>query len=163
MSDITWLKVTKFQQPLLITLGVADEKPEGPKSRRRPPPAEDRLNYIPVISTGWFPHKLSAVAQWLSNANAWLQNYLLQNYVLNNGVPSTCGRQPKKLCLHSKAKFGPSSTTQGWHILFFSRSAHKICSHCGHPNLSATSVLHKCPKRRSWQKVKSVSTSFRKS
>ena len=29
MSHIISLKVTKFQQPLLITLGVADEKPEG--------------------------------------------------------------------------------------------------------------------------------------
>ena len=28
MSHIISLKVTKFQQPLLITLGVADEKPE---------------------------------------------------------------------------------------------------------------------------------------
>ena len=29
MSHIISLKVTKFQEPLLITLGVADEKPEG--------------------------------------------------------------------------------------------------------------------------------------
>ena len=29
MSPIISLKVTKFQQPLLITVGVADEKPEG--------------------------------------------------------------------------------------------------------------------------------------
>ena len=29
MSHIISLKVNKFQQPLLITLGVADEKPEG--------------------------------------------------------------------------------------------------------------------------------------
>ena len=29
MSHIISLKVTKFQQPLPITLGVADEKPEG--------------------------------------------------------------------------------------------------------------------------------------
>ena len=41
MSHIIWLKVTKFQQPLLITLGVADETPEGAKSP--PPPAEDRV------------------------------------------------------------------------------------------------------------------------
>ena len=66
----------------------------------------------------------------------------------------------KKLCLHFKAKFGPASTTQEWHILFHSRSVSKICSHCGHPNCSATGVLHKCPKRQSWQKVKSVPTSF---
>ena len=38
MSHIISLKVTKFQQPLLITLGVEDEKPEGgPKS---PPPRD---------------------------------------------------------------------------------------------------------------------------
>ena len=38
MSHIISLKVAKFQQPLLITLGVADEKPEGgPKS---PPPRD---------------------------------------------------------------------------------------------------------------------------
>ena len=37
MSHIILLKVTKFQQPLLITLGVADEKPEGD------PSPEDRV------------------------------------------------------------------------------------------------------------------------
>ena len=43
MSHIISLKVTKFQQPLLITLGVADEKPEGePKSP--PPPRDIGLN-----------------------------------------------------------------------------------------------------------------------
>ena len=31
MSHIILLKVTKFQQSLLITLQVADEKPEGQK------------------------------------------------------------------------------------------------------------------------------------
>ena len=62
-------------------------------------------------------------------------------------VPSACGGQSKKLCLDFEAKFGPSSATQGWHILFHSRSAHKICSHCGHPSRSATGVLHKCPKK----------------
>ena len=36
MSHIISLKVTKFQQPLLITLGVADEKPEG--GAKSPPP-----------------------------------------------------------------------------------------------------------------------------
>ena len=39
MSHIISLKVTKFQQPLLITLGVADEKPEGAK--KPPPPPRD--------------------------------------------------------------------------------------------------------------------------
>ena len=41
MSHIIWLKVTKFQQPLLITLRVADEKPEG--GGKKPPSAEDRV------------------------------------------------------------------------------------------------------------------------
>ena len=36
MSHIISLKVTKFQQPLLITLGAADEKPEG--GQQAPPP-----------------------------------------------------------------------------------------------------------------------------
>ena len=35
MSHIISLKVTKFQQPLLITLGLADEKPEGGKPPTR--------------------------------------------------------------------------------------------------------------------------------
>ena len=35
LSHIISLKVTKFQQPLLITLGVADEKPEG--GQKAPP------------------------------------------------------------------------------------------------------------------------------
>ena len=39
MSHIISLKVTKFQQPLLITLGVADEKPEG--GQKEPPPPRD--------------------------------------------------------------------------------------------------------------------------
>ena len=39
MSHIIWLKVTKFQQPLL---GVEDEKPEGGQ-KAPPPPAEDRV------------------------------------------------------------------------------------------------------------------------
>ena len=42
MCHIISLKVTKFQQPLLITLGVADEKPEG--GQKAPPPALDRVN-----------------------------------------------------------------------------------------------------------------------
>ena len=36
MSQIISLKVTNFQQPLLITLGVADEKREG--GQKAPPP-----------------------------------------------------------------------------------------------------------------------------
>ena len=39
MSHIISLKVTKFQQPLPITLGVADEKPEG--GAKSPPPQEE--------------------------------------------------------------------------------------------------------------------------
>ena len=39
MSHIIPLKVAKFQQPLLITLGVADEKPEG--GPKKPPPPRD--------------------------------------------------------------------------------------------------------------------------
>ena len=41
MSHLISLQVTKFRQPLLITPGVADEKPEGGK---KPPPPEDRVN-----------------------------------------------------------------------------------------------------------------------
>ena len=37
ISHIISLKVTKFQQPLLITLGVADEKPEGGQKAPSPP------------------------------------------------------------------------------------------------------------------------------
>ena len=40
MSHIISAKVTKFQKPLLITVGVADEKPEG---GQKAPPAEDRV------------------------------------------------------------------------------------------------------------------------
>ena len=36
ISHIISLKVTKFQQPLLITLGVADEKPEGGGGKKPP-------------------------------------------------------------------------------------------------------------------------------
>ena len=39
MSHIISLNVTKFQQPLLITLGVADEKPEG--GGKKPPLPRD--------------------------------------------------------------------------------------------------------------------------
>ena len=39
MSRIISLKATKFQQPLPITLGVADEKPEG--GQKAPPPPRD--------------------------------------------------------------------------------------------------------------------------
>ena len=42
MSHIISLKVTKFQQPLLITLGVADEKPEG--GQKAPPPRDIGLS-----------------------------------------------------------------------------------------------------------------------
>ena len=45
MSHIISLKVTKFQQPLLITLGVTDEKPEGVK-KPPPPPAKDRVKVL---------------------------------------------------------------------------------------------------------------------
>ena len=34
---------------------------------------------------------------------------------------------------------------------FYSQPLYKICSHCGHPNRSATCVLLKCPKRCSLQ------------
>ena len=37
MSQIISLKVTNFQQPLLITLGVADEKREGGQKALPPP------------------------------------------------------------------------------------------------------------------------------
>ena len=37
MSHIISLKVTKFQQPLLITLRVADEKPERGGGKKPPP------------------------------------------------------------------------------------------------------------------------------
>ena len=40
MTDIIWLKVIKFQWPLLITLGVADEK--GGEGRG----TEDRVKII---------------------------------------------------------------------------------------------------------------------
>ena len=45
MCHVISLKVTKFQQPPLITLGVADEKRgEGAKSPPPPtPPMEDRV------------------------------------------------------------------------------------------------------------------------
>ena len=47
MSHIISLKATKFQQPLLITLGVADGKPEGgQKAPPPPPPAEDKVKEI---------------------------------------------------------------------------------------------------------------------
>ena len=41
--------------------------------------------------------------------------YNCQNFghLAKKGIPSTCGGQPKKLCLHFKAKLGPTSTTQG--------------------------------------------------
>ena len=35
MTHIIWVKVTKFQQPLLFTLGVADEKPEGGGGKKK--------------------------------------------------------------------------------------------------------------------------------
>ena len=37
MSHIISLKVTKFQQPLLITLGIVDEKPERGEQKAPPP------------------------------------------------------------------------------------------------------------------------------
>ena len=44
MSHIISLKVTKFQQPLLITLGVEDEKPEGGRKPSPPPPRKIGLS-----------------------------------------------------------------------------------------------------------------------
>ena len=46
MSHIISLNVTKFQQPVLITLGVADEKPEGGK---KPPPRDIGLKAVLTI------------------------------------------------------------------------------------------------------------------
>ena len=46
MSHIISLKVTKFQQPLLIALGIADENPEGAK---RPPPRDIGLIKVTTI------------------------------------------------------------------------------------------------------------------
>ena len=45
LSHIILLKVTKFQQPLLITLGVADEKPEG-GGKKPPLPVRDRVKIV---------------------------------------------------------------------------------------------------------------------
>ena len=42
MSYIILLKVTKFQKPLIITLGVAGEKPDG-GPKKDPLPTEDRV------------------------------------------------------------------------------------------------------------------------
>ena len=54
MSHIISLKVTKFQQHLLITVGVADEKPEGAKKQPPPPPPPRkiglRLQYLQLYS-----------------------------------------------------------------------------------------------------------------
>ena len=48
MSHVILLKVTKFQWPLLITLGVADEKAEaGKKPPPRPPPFADNVQQFP--------------------------------------------------------------------------------------------------------------------
>ena len=44
MSHIISLNVAKFQQPLLVTLGVADEKPEG-RGAKSPPPSDIGLSY----------------------------------------------------------------------------------------------------------------------
>ena len=48
MCHIISLKVTKFQQPLLITLGVADEKPEG--GQKAPPRREIGLTRKTICS-----------------------------------------------------------------------------------------------------------------
>ena len=67
--------------------------------------------------------------------------------LIKTGIPSTCGGQQNRLCLHFKTKLGPASTTPGLHILLYNRSVSKICSQCGHPNRSATCVPLKCPQK----------------
>ena len=58
MSHIISLKVTKFQQPLLITLGVADEKPEG--CQKAPPPRDIGLSLISTHAFRLSPAKFFA-------------------------------------------------------------------------------------------------------
>ena len=53
-----------------------------------------------------------------SNQNVLIaKDHMLQTIksvqLIKTGIRSTCGGQPKKLCLHFKAKLGPASTTQG--------------------------------------------------
>ena len=53
MFHVIGLKVAKFQQPLLITLGVADEKPEGGGGKKPPRKTElklFRLDYCLTLS-----------------------------------------------------------------------------------------------------------------
>ena len=47
ISHIISLKVTKFQQSLPITLGVADEKPEG--GGQKAPLARHRVKYAKLL------------------------------------------------------------------------------------------------------------------
>ena len=57
------------------------------------------------------------------------------------GVQATCGEQPKNLCCRSKSKI--STTAQNSNFPIYCRTAHQICSQCGHPNSPATGVLPK--------------------
>ena len=55
MFDIISLKVAKFHQALLITLGVADEKPEGGGQIDRKIGLSSRLSYIQFYWGSRFP------------------------------------------------------------------------------------------------------------
>ena len=59
-----------------------------------------------------------------------------------------------------KQNLVPTPQPRGDTFTFTADQLVKFDSHCGHTNRSATGVLHHCPKRCSWQKVKSVPTCF---
>ena len=79
ISHIISLKVTKFQQPLLITLGVADEKPE--EGQKAPPPRDIGLSLQKILSFsgGRGPTAWSTSTHWckLSSSNNPFSNLVL--------------------------------------------------------------------------------------
>ena len=66
----------------------------------------------------------------------------LKDGVLNikTGVPATCGEQPKILCRRYKSKPSPTDPNIT-DISIYCRTAHEICSNCGHSSRPTAGVL----------------------
>ena len=95
-----------FRSGSVITAKISDTQPKIVKQK---------LN---VSSVEKATHTKDAQTEKKSNQNVLIvKDHMLLTIkgvqLIKTGIPSTCGGQPKTLCLHFKAKFGPASTTKG--------------------------------------------------
>ena len=73
---------------------------------------------LSVLSVEKATHTKDARTEKNSNPNVLIvKDHMLQTIKVSSlqkaGVPSTCGGQPKKLCLHFETKYGSDSTIPG--------------------------------------------------